>query len=149
MTREPRTCNASDMLNRAAQILWEEDCGCVPVVNADGIAVGVITDRDICMAAYTQGKPLSDIPVHVAASRGLIGVSVSATLDQAQSIMRDHRIRRLPVLDFDGHVVGILSLNDIARRAHVGHRRGELDADHVVKTLAAICAPPAHDLAAE
>ena len=63
MSRDVKTCQATEMLNRAAQLMWENDCGCVPVVDEDGRAVGMITDRDVCMAAYTQGRLLDALPV--------------------------------------------------------------------------------------
>jgi Mg/Co/Ni transporter MgtE len=66
MTTAVRSCTTGDNLQRAAQIMWESDCGVVPVVDRDGRLVGMITDRDICMAAYTQGKPLSHIGVFYA-----------------------------------------------------------------------------------
>ena len=57
-----------DSLNRAAQIMWERRCGCVPVIDA-GRVVGLLTDRDVCMAAYTQGRRIDDIAVTTAMSR--------------------------------------------------------------------------------
>jgi CBS-domain-containing membrane protein len=68
MTRDVKVCRAEDTLSRAAQLMWEHDCGCVPVIgtNGDGRLVGIITDRDIAMAAYTQGWPQSAIPVSTA-----------------------------------------------------------------------------------
>ena len=56
-------CNDSDMANDAAQLMWDHDCGCVPVVDARDRVVGIVTDRDVCMAAYTQGRPLTEIPL--------------------------------------------------------------------------------------
>ena len=58
MTRDVKTCTIHDSLNGAARIMWDHDCGCAPVVDAHGKLVGIVTDRDICMAAYTQGVPL-------------------------------------------------------------------------------------------
>src|SRR5262245_6101900 len=58
MSTDLETCRADDTLDRAARLMWEHDCGVVPVVDHEGTAVGMITDRDICMAAYTQGRPL-------------------------------------------------------------------------------------------
>jgi CBS domain-containing protein len=65
MTVEVKFCTENDNLNRAAQLMPENDCGCIPVIAADGEAklIGLLTDRDICMGSYTQGKPLSEIPV--------------------------------------------------------------------------------------
>ena len=68
MTKDVLTCSVSDRLNRAAQLMWESDCGCIPIVEEHGMLVGMLTDRDICMAAYTSGKPLSEISVTSAMS---------------------------------------------------------------------------------
>jgi CBS domain-containing protein len=57
MTRDVKTCGCADMVEHAAHIMWTRDCGCVPVVDGDGHVVGMVTDRDVCMAAYTQGRP--------------------------------------------------------------------------------------------
>ncbi len=146
MSRNPRTCGANDSLSVAARIMWENDCGCVPVVDADGRAIAMITDRDICMAAYTQGKPLTDIPVSAASSRRLVTVHESDEIVMAEALMGKHQIRRLPVVDDQGHPVGILSLNDLTRRA--GHHR-DIDVDGVVRTMAAVCEPTALSAAAE
>jgi CBS domain-containing protein len=58
MTREVKVCTEADTLNRAAQLMWDSDCGCIPMISAhgDGGLIGVVTDRDIAMAAYTQGN---------------------------------------------------------------------------------------------
>jgi CBS domain-containing protein len=141
MTRNPLVCSINDSLERAAQIMWENDCGCVPVVDGDGKAVAMITDRDICMAAYTQGRALWQLPVGLAASRTLVSVYETDSIETAEQLMQQHRIRRLPVVDAASHPVGILSMNDVARRTHVGHRQNGANADRVVRTLAAICTP--------
>jgi CBS domain-containing protein len=142
MSRDPRTCAPSDTLHRAAQIMWEGDCGCVPVVDSSSRVVGMITDRDVCMAAYTQGLALWQIPVSSAASQGVVAVRDSDTLDYAERQMQRHRLRRLPVLDAEGRVVGILSLSDLARSAVRGdHGRGGVRAEGVARTLEAICVP--------
>ncbi len=144
MTRQVKTCWSNESLNRAAQLMWENDCGCIPVVD-EGKPIAVVTDRDICMAAYTQGKPLADICVSSAASRGVVTVRQTDGLDVVEAVMRAHRIRRVPVVDLDGNLTGIVSMNDIARH-HVllgqhHHRRNGLGAESIVRTLAAICQP--------
>ncbi|HEY3820134.1 MAG TPA: CBS domain-containing protein [Polyangiaceae bacterium] len=141
MTRDPKTCRASDPMSRAAQIMWEADCGCVPVVDDSGKPVAMITDRDISMAAYTRGEPLCSMNVGSAASAPVVTVGEGEEVATVEQIMRERRVRRLPVVDPTGHVVGIISMNDLARHAQEGpHRRG-LSAEGVVKTLAAVCAP--------
>lgn len=120
MTAEVVTCRASDTLNRCAQIMWEGACGCVPVVDDDGRPTSVITDRDVCMAAYIQGRPLSEIAVSSAMSKRLLAVNVTDTVSAAEAVMRRHGVRRLLVVDRAGTLVGVLSLDDIMQRGDLG-----------------------------
>jgi CBS domain-containing protein len=146
MTREVRVCTEAETLNRAAQFMWETDCGCVPVIsaNGDGGLVGIVTDRDVAMAAYTQGRQLQEIPVATAMARQVVTCNANDGISQAEALMRDNLVRRLPVLDDSGHVVGILSLNDVAREAQrqtsMGER-AEVQKDAVAETLACLCQP--------
>jgi CBS domain-containing protein len=143
MTQNVRACHPDDTLNTAAQIMWDNDCGCVPVVDADRRVVGMLTDRDICMAAYTQGGSLRMLRVSSAMSEKVYSCKPEDTLAAAEELMREKMIRRLPVTDAQGHLVGIISLNDVAREAE-GERarpRKDVTADEVGLTLAAICRP--------
>ncbi len=154
MTREVKVCSESDSLNRAAQLMWESDCGCIPVIssNGDGKVTGVVTDRDIAMAAYTQGKRLWAIPVTEAMAHTVIACHANDGISQAEAMMRDSQVRRLPVLDQNEQLVGILSLNDIAqeaRREASAGKRAEVTEDAVAETLAYVCQPRAsHELTA-
>ncbi|HEU4581300.1 MAG TPA: CBS domain-containing protein [Polyangiaceae bacterium] len=116
MTRAVASCSGNDTLHRAAQIMWDRDCGAVPVVDAEGRAVGVVTDRDLCMAAYTRGRPLSAISVSSLLAGKLHTCVPSTSLDEAIARMRFERVRRLVVVDpRDQRLVGMLSLADLAR----------------------------------
>lgn len=146
MTREVKVCRADDSVNRAAQLMWEYDCGFIPVIssNGDGAVVGVVTDRDIAMATYTQGKAPIAIPITVAMSHEVIACHTADGISQAEALMRDHHVRRVPVLDQKERLVGVLSLNDIARevqREAAGTRRAEVTAEALADTLAEICRP--------
>jgi predicted transcriptional regulator len=72
MVHDVKSCHAHDSLNVAAQIMWECACGCVPVVDEHRRPVGFLTDRDICMAAYTQGGSLQALRVETAMARNVI-----------------------------------------------------------------------------
>jgi CBS domain-containing protein len=122
MSRNTRACVDDDTLDIAARILWENDCGCVPVVTPGGIArvVGMLTDRDICMAAYTTGRRLHELRVASARSRQAWCCPSTATVDEALAIMRHRQVHRLPVVDAEGILIGLLSLADVAAR---GQRR--------------------------
>jgi CBS domain-containing protein len=141
MTRGAHTCRAGESLADAARIMWEHDCGFVPVVddNGSGRLVGAITDRDICMAAYTQGRPLEQIPLGTAMSRHVHRCAPGDRLASAEAAMRSHKVRRLPVVENE-RVVGVISLSDLARAAARRGRERVSDME-VGETLAAISEP--------
>lgn len=142
MTRGVRTVAPADTMNRAAQIMWENDCGVVPVADGEGRVAAMITDRDICMAAYMQGKPLTDMLVSVAASRDVVSVREHDDVETAEHLMQQHQIRRVPVVDANGLLCGMLSMADIARTSQlVGKPEEGLSQHHVGKTIAAISQP--------
>lgn len=139
MSHPAVTCLPTDTLDTPARLMWQYDCGVVAVVNADGRLTGMVTDRDLCMSAYTQGRPMQVIPVATAMAGNPIAVQSTETIDAAEDLMRDHQIRRLPVVDDAGRPVGVLSLNDLARLAARSH---DSETDHrIARTLAAICQP--------
>jgi CBS domain-containing protein len=141
-------CAPDDTLARAAQLMWEKDVGCLPVCGPGRKAVAMLTDRDISMAAFMQWKHLAEVPVENAMSKGLHGCSPDDELAQAEEIMRRNQVRRLPVLDDDGVLVGLLSLGDIARyvRQHSPRQNGTLAQQRLAETLAAICEPRFHSI---
>ena len=151
MTHGAYTCHLADPLNRAAQLMWDHDCGSVPVIDDAGKVVAMVTDRDVCMAAYTRGLPLTEMPVSSAASEALFAVRETDSVATAEGIMRKHKVRRLPVVDAAGRPIGLVSMNDLARQTFkIPHRHDGLNPDVVLRTLAAICEPSvAHPIAAE
>lgn len=136
MTRNPRTCFESENLETAARIMWEHDCGCVPIVDGASRLVGIITDRDTCMAAYTQGAPLHAIRLSTAMAKQVFSCGPKDTIEAAVRTMGTQRVRRIPVVDGQRRVVGILSLGDVARRASKAADRSSIGA-----TLASISEP--------
>ena len=136
MTREPRTCSPDTTLAAAAQLMWEGDCGILPVVD-DGELVGVVTDRDMYIALATQNARASHLRVGGVATKTVATCDPEDDVHAALATMKQARVRRLPVLGFGRTVMGILSINDILRVA--GADRGVSDED-VVSTLQAICA---------
>jgi CBS domain-containing protein len=139
MSRPPVTCPINGTLDQAARLMWEFDCGIVPVVNDEGRLTGVVTDRDICMAAYLNGKPPAHIPVGTAMAHSVVAVHENDLIEHAEMLMRDNQVRRLPVVDDEARPVGVVSMNDLARLA--GRvRRSAVDRE-LVKTLAAVSAP--------
>jgi CBS domain-containing protein len=142
MTRAVVSCSGNDTLHRAAQIMWDRDCGAVPVVDAEGRAVGLVTDRDLCMAAYTRGRPLSAISVSSMLTGRLHTCAANTSIDEAMARMSDHRVRRLVVIDPNNRrLVGMLALADVARHlAALGSTHRQAPA-RLTALLAALSAP--------
>lgn len=141
MSTEVHTCGPRDPLLRVAQIAWEHDCGAVPVVTQDGELVGMITDRDLCMALYLQRSSLWEGTVESAMARVVYTAGADDSVSHALSIMREHRVRRLPVLDERRRLAGIVSLADVARFAESANKGDRAALAAVGATLAAITRP--------
>src|SRR5437667_8900917 len=99
MTADVETCGAEDNLADAAMLMWRRDCGVAPVVGDDRRPVGVVTDRDICMATTLQNKPPTAIRVHEIMSSEISFVKPEDDIDHALKVMSSKQIRRLLVLD--------------------------------------------------
>ncbi|HXJ34052.1 MAG TPA: CBS domain-containing protein [Candidatus Eisenbacteria bacterium] len=146
MTRNVRTCGPEDRLSVAAQIMWERDCRCVPVIeSANGAArvVGMLTDRDVCMAAYTQGRQLADITVRSVMAKEVRACRCTDSIDTAVRMLEENQVHRLPVLDQADHLIGLLSLADIAGEAAREHAQGRKDVTdaQIAEALEAITQP--------
>lgn len=144
MSTEVKTCSPRESLADAAKIMWEHDCGCVPVLDASGRVAGMITDRDICMSAYFRGETLRNLKIEDAMSREILSVRPDDTVQNAEGLMRRVQVRRLPVADSEGRLLGMLSLNDIAiaaEREQRSTRSSEIDLREVALTLSAVSKP--------
>lgn len=138
MTRDVVTCSPEDDLERAARRLWDHDLGALPVVR-EGRVVAMLTDRDVCMAAWTQGRRLDECTVSSAMSRDLFACHPTDELVDALMIMSMRQVHRLPVVDLQGGLVGMLTVTDLIRIA-----RGEypdIQAEELIDVLAAINRP--------
>jgi len=143
MSRPVRACAPTDTLATAARLMWEGDCGILPVIDVEGRPVGVVTDRDVCMSAFFSGTSLSEMPVARAMSRDLVTVCSSDPVHQALDVMRARQLRRLPVVDEEGLLVGMVSLADLAtlRSRVLDEDDREVRPDDVALVLAGICRP--------
>jgi predicted transcriptional regulator len=140
MTKDIQFCRVGDTLSKAAQMMWDHDCGCVPIVDGKDKAVGMLTDRDICMAAQFNGKPLDAINVENAMSKHLFSCKPDDTIEDAEAVMREQQVRRVPILD-ESKLVGMLSMNDLVRAATEKRWHKAVRAELVDTTLAAISQP--------
>lgn len=145
MTRDVASIQSDATAFDAARVMWEHDCGFIPVVTPlGGKVLGVVTDRDVCMASFTQGLPPPAIPIERVMSRSVIQCSPEDDLAAVHAKLRNHQLHRLPVVDATGQLVGVISLNDLARDAvrqrgaASGHARGA-----VAETLGVINTPRA------
>jgi CBS domain-containing protein len=135
MTADPKTCTPDTTIAAAANLMWEGDCGILPVVD-DGELVGVVTDRDMYIALATQNARASHLRVGAVASKLIVTCAPEDDVHHAMAAMKKARVRRLPVVGFGNTVLGILSINDILLAA--GDNTDIRNAE-VVETLQAIC----------
>jgi CBS domain-containing protein len=141
MSRPVVVCRADDTLEEAARLMWDCDCGFVPVVDENNHIAGTVTDRDICMAAYTKGRALRDLRVSDAMAREVHCARADDDVKQAEQLMARKQVRRLPVIDRDSRPIGVVTLGDAARfaaREQAGRGGGERE---VTSSLAEIVRP--------
>lgn len=138
MSQPPITCKASDTVNEAARLMWEHNCGAVPVVDGEGKVVGMVTDRDVCMAAYTQGERLWAIPVTTAMANPAVRCHPDDSVEAVQAVMSERQLHRLPVVDADDHPLGVLSFTDIAQDLGRSRNVGSTSQREFIATASAI-----------
>jgi CBS domain-containing protein len=119
MTSQVYTCSPSTPLNNVAMTMWNNDCGAVPVVDDQHRPIAMVTDRDIAMGAALQKKPLWELTARdITDSQQLYKCEAEADVEQALDMMREHSVRRLPVVNSSGKLAGIVSSGDIIARAN-------------------------------
>ncbi|MFM7137093.1 MAG: CBS domain-containing protein [Planctomycetota bacterium] len=138
MTNEVRSCSPETSLAVAAAIMWEGDCGALPVVE-NGRVTGIITDRDVCITLGTRDRLPRTVLVRDAGTTSIIACAPDDDLRTALDAMGRCKVRRLPVVDAEQQIRGIVSLNDIILRADrmLGNA---LSYDEVTQTLKCVCA---------
>ncbi len=117
MTREPSTLAPASTIGEAATIMRQDDCGSVPIVDG-GRLVGIITDRDIVVRVLAGGKDPKTTRVSDAMTADPVTVGPDSSVDDAQKVMAEHQVRRLPVVE-DGRLVGLVVIGQVARRDDV------------------------------
>jgi CBS domain-containing protein len=139
MTADVETCGPESDLAAAATIMWERDCGSVPVVDAERRVVGMITDRDICMAVATRDKRASEIKVGEVISGRVYACAPDDRISDVLETMQSAQLRRLPVVDHNGVLHGILSINDLVLHSGRGRSKKHIAHRDVMATLKALC----------
>jgi CBS domain-containing protein len=124
MTSNPCSIDAEKSVAYAAKMMKEEDVGLAPIVEGDKL-VGMLTDRDIAIRVVAEGKNPDQTKVSEVASKQVVTIDPQQDLDEALRIMAKHQVRRLPVVEEDGRLVGVVAQADIAREGD-DSRTGEL-----------------------
>ena len=122
MTPNPRCVELSDTLQDVAKIMRDEDTGAVPVIE-EGRVVGMVTDRDIVIRAIADGD--YEATVDDIVTDDVVTATADMTTAEAADLMSEHQIRRLPVVDADENIIGIVSLGDLAVKENRDARMGE------------------------
>jgi len=139
MVRDAKSCRTDTNLAAATALMWNSGCGALPVLDGGETVIGMITDRDICVAAGTRNRIPSDIKVRDVVPERVFTCTDKDEIHAALKTMQTRRVRRLPVVGQDGKLQGILCLDDIVLRAS---RSDALSYEDVVDTFKAVCEHP-------
>ena len=140
MMGTPYYCQLDSNLGSATELMWTGNCGFLPVMGTNGKIVGVVTDRDICIALGTRNRVAGDITVREVMSDRLFACSPDEDVHIALQMMKEGGVRRLPVIVENGTLVGVISMDDLLLRAEakgIG-KQPELSTEEVVRTYRAI-----------
>jgi CBS domain-containing protein len=132
MTAAPQCCSSDTTLNEVANLMVEADCGEIPVTDAANRLIGVITDRDIVCRVVAKGKNPSAVTAAECMTEKVVTVKEDSTIEAVLSVMEEHQIRRVPVVDAGGCCCGIISQADVAlsgRDTEVGELVREVSKD--------------------
>jgi CBS domain-containing protein len=143
MTRQASFCGPESTLEEASFLLRKNNCGFLPVIGDGGNVIGVITDRDICIALGTRNRKPSEMRIWDVMPRKLFTCMEGDDVHCALKTLRSARIRRLPVVDRDGSLVGVLSIDDIVLMAREHFLNRDISYRDVENTYKAIRGRPA------
>ena len=124
MTSNPKTIQPSTPIVQAAKLMKAEDVGSLPIVDGDRLT-GMLTDRDIVIRLVADGKDPQSSTANEIASRDLVTVDPQQSLEEVMRLMSQHQLRRIPVCEEDGRLIGIVAQADIAR-AGVDAKTGQV-----------------------
>jgi CBS domain-containing protein len=136
MTSDVEACRPDTDLAAVARMMWDRDCGFIPVVDAAGALRGVVTDRDICIAASTRRLLPEYMPANQVMTHPVHACLPNDEISEALGAMKQYKVRRLPVIDANGTLKGVISMNDIVLASEQGLGP---EPKEIVSTLAAIC----------
>ncbi len=140
MTKDPKTCTPETTVAEAAHLMWEADCGILPVVD-QGKIIGIVTDRDMYIALATRNVLPSVLTVGSVATGSVVTCCATDSVHDALSAMKQARVRRLPVVDAEQRLVGVLSIDDIVLAAAANKN---VKKQEVFETLESVCVHHPH-----
>jgi len=151
MTRTVATCRPETNLGAAVEIMWNRNCGILPVVNAENVVVGVVTDRDLCIALGTRNRLAGEITVGEVTSNRLIFCRPDDEIHHVLALMAEGKVRRLPVINEKGVVEGILSMDDVLLHSETGRfgKAPDLSFDEAAAALKRLYRPELPQLVRE
>ena len=128
MTREPICCEPDDAVTRVADLMKREDVGSVPVVESlsSRRLVGIVTDRDLVTKVVAGGRPVDQATVRDAMTSNPVSCGEEDDVEQAVSLMAQRKVRRVPIVDAQGRVTGIIAQADVATRVRRDSETGQL-----------------------
>lgn len=140
MSASPSYCQLETNLGSATELMWNANCGFLPVEAEDGKVIGVLTDRDICVALATRNRLAGEVTVGEVMSDKLYSCDPDDEIHIALQTMKESNVRRLPVIAKNGTLVGVVSMDDIMLHAEPTSmgRHPELSNDEVVRAYRAI-----------
>jgi CBS domain-containing protein len=143
MMRTPASCTPETNLGTAVEILWNRDCGMLPVVDARQKVIGIVTDRDLCVALGTRNKLPGKVTVGEVARGEVHACRAQDDIRVALQTMAQYKVRRLPVVDREGVLEGILSMDNVILHTDIGKwgLTSDLSQEDVIKTLQRIYGP--------
>jgi CBS domain-containing protein len=129
MTKDPKTCATTDVVQEAAQLMKSEDVGPIPIVGDNGKLEGIITDRDIVLKVVAEGRDPKTTKLADVMTTDVITCAADCNIEETLNLMEDNQVRRIPVVDASGRLVGIISQADIATRLDDSEKTAELVED--------------------
>jgi CBS domain-containing protein len=138
MEKKVISCTPDDTLDATAMLMWNNDCGSIPVIDASGTPIGIITDRDIAMSTALNHKSLWELrSSDVTNNRPLFTCNENDDISSALEAMRTNRVRRLPVVGDGGRLYGIISIDDIIARSE--EKASGMSFRETMNTLKSVC----------
>jgi CBS domain-containing protein len=134
------SCRPETNLGVAAEMLWRQNCGILPITNIQDRVIGVVTDRDMFIALATRNRLAGELTLGEITSGQVYSCKPEDDIHHALATMAKHGVRRLPVLDEDGKIVGMVSMDDVVKETQMGDR-AELTSREVVHALQGIYTP--------